>query len=130
MRGIVRGVLFVVSALVIPHTALAQAVIAGSVKDTSGAVLPGVTVEATSPVLIEKVRTAVSDGNGVYRIEDLRPGTYTVTFTLPGFATLKREGIVLTGSFTASVDAEMKSAGWRKLSRSPASRPLWTSRAR
>src|SRR4030095_48861 len=111
MRGIVRGVLFVVSALVIPHTALAQAVIAGSVKDTSGAVLPGVTVEATSPVLIEKVRTAVSDGNGVYRIEDLRPGTYTVTFTLPGFATLKREGIVLTGTFTASVDAEMKGGG-------------------
>ena len=111
MRGIVRGVLFVVSALVIPHTALAQAVIAGSVKDTSGAVLPGVTVEATSPVLIEKVRNAVSDGNGVYRIEDLRPGTYTVTFTLPGFATLKREGIVLAGSFTASVDAEMKVGG-------------------
>jgi Carboxypeptidase regulatory-like domain len=111
MRGIVRGVLFVVSTLVIPHTALAQAVIAGSVKDTSGAVLPGVTVEATSPVLIEKVRNAVSDGNGVYRIEDLRPGTYTVTFTLPGFATLKREGIVLTGSFTASVDAEMKVGG-------------------
>jgi hypothetical protein len=101
----------VFSALVIPHTALAQAVIAGSVKDTSGAVLPGVTVEAASPVLIEKVRSAVSDGNGVYRIEDLRPGTYTVTFTLPGFATLKREGIVLTGTFTASVDAEMKVGG-------------------
>lgn len=108
---IVRGLLLVVSALVIPHTALAQAVIAGSVKDTSGAVLPGVTVEAASPVLIEKVRSAVSDGNGVYRIEDLRPGTYTVTFTLPGFATFKREGIVLTGSFTASVDAEMKVGG-------------------
>jgi hypothetical protein len=110
MRGII-GLLLVVSALVIPHAALAQAVIAGSVKDTSGAVLPGVTVEAASPVLIEKVRTAVSDGSGVYRIEDLRPGTYTVTFTLPGFATLKREGIVLTGSFTASVDAEMKVGG-------------------
>jgi hypothetical protein len=111
MRRSVVGFLFVISAMVIPHTALAQAVIAGSVKDTSGAVLPGVTVEATSPVLIEKVRNAVSDGNGVYRIEDLRPGTYTVTFTLPGFATLKREGIVLTGSFTASVDAEMKVGG-------------------
>jgi hypothetical protein len=111
MRGIVRVLVVVVSALVIPHTALAQAVIAGSVKDTSGAVLPGVTVEAASPVLIEKVRSAVSDGNGVFRIEDLRPGTYTVTFTLPGFATLKREGIVLTGSFTASVDAEMKVGG-------------------
>src|SRR4029450_9776200 len=111
MRGIVRVLVVVVCTLVIPHTALAQAVIAGSVKDTSGAVLPGVTVEAASPVLIEKVRNAVSDSNGVYRIEDLRPGTYTVTFTLPGFATLKREGIVLTGSFTASVDAEMKVGG-------------------
>src|SRR5262245_61381425 len=102
MRGIVRVLVVVVSALVIQHTALAQAVIPAPVEDAAGAVLPGVTVEAASPVLIEKVRSAVSDGNGVYRIEDLRPGTYTVTFTLPGFATLKREGIVLTGSFTAS----------------------------
>ena len=111
MRGIVRVLVLVVSALVIPHIALAQAVIAGSVKDTSGAVLPGVTVEASSPVLIEKVRNAVSDGNGVYRIEDLRPGTYTVTFTLPGFATMKREGIVLTGIVHRRVDAEMKVGG-------------------
>jgi hypothetical protein len=71
MRGL-RGLLLVVSALFIPHAALAQAVIAGSVTDTSGAVLPGVTVEAASPVLIENVRTAVSDGNGVYRVEDQR----------------------------------------------------------
>ena len=111
MRGIVRVLVLVVSALVIPHIALAQAVIAGSVKDTSGAVLPGVTVEASSPVLIEKVRNAVSDSSGVYRIEDLRPGTYTVTFTLPGFATTRREGIVLTGTFTAAIDAEMKVGG-------------------
>src|SRR6187549_1082884 len=111
MRGIVRVLVLVVSALVIPHIALAQAVIAGSVKDTSGAVLPGVTVEASSPVLIEKVRNAVSDSNGVYRIEDLRPGTYTVTFTLPGFATLKREGIQLTGTVTAAVDADMRVGG-------------------
>ena len=111
MRGIVRVLVLVVGTLVIPHAALAQAVIAGSVKDTSGAVLPGVTVEASSPALIEKVRSAVSDGNGVYRIEDLRPGTYTVTFTLPGFATTRREGIVLTGSFTAAVDADMKVGG-------------------
>ena len=111
MRGMVRVLVLVVSALVIPHIALAQAVIAGSVKDTSGAVLPGVTVEASSPVLIEKVRNAVSDSNGVYRIEDLRPGTYTVTFTLPGFATTRREGIVLTGTFTAAIDAEMKVGG-------------------
>ena len=111
MRAMVRVLVLVVSALVIPHIALAQAVIAGSVKDTSGAVLPGVTVEASSPVLIEKVRNAVSDSNGVYRIEDLRPGTYTVTFTLPGFATMRREGIVLTGTFTAAIDAEMKVGG-------------------
>ena len=111
MRGIVRVLVLVVGALVIPYIALAQAVIAGSVKDTSGAVLPGVTVEASSPALIEKVRVAVSDGNGVYRIEDLRPGTYTVTFTLPGFATTRREGVVLTGSFTAAVDGEMKVGG-------------------
>ena len=112
MKGFVRVLVLVVCAMAIPHAALAQAVIAGSVKDTSGAVLPGVTVEAASPALIEKVRTAVSDGNGLYRIEDLRPGTYTVTFTLPGFATLKREGHrARPGSFTASVDADMKVGG-------------------
>ena len=108
---VVRLLTLAVGIALVPAVALAQAVIAGAIKDTSGAVLPGVTVEAASPALIEKVRSAVSDGNGVYRIEDLRPGTYTVTFTLPGFATLKREGIVLTGSFTASVDADMRVGG-------------------
>ena len=97
--------------LALPAAASAQAVISGTVKDSSGAVLPGVAVEAASPVLIEKVRTGVSDGSGVFRIEDLRPGTYSVTFTLPGFKTYKREGIVLTGSFTASVDADMAVGG-------------------
>src|SRR5438552_4135824 len=82
--------------------------IAGTVKDTSGAVMPGVTVEAASPALIEKVRTVVTDGQGAYRIVDLRPGVYTVTFTLTGFSTFKREGIELTTSFTANVNAEMK----------------------
>jgi len=82
--------------------------ISGIVKDATGAVMPGVTVEAASPALIEKVRTAVTDGSGVYRIVDLRPGTYTVTFTLPGFNTAKREGIELTAGFTAPVDAELK----------------------
>jgi hypothetical protein len=91
----------------IPTAAAAQAVIAGTVKDSSGAVLPGVSIEAASPVLIEKVRTAVTDGTGQYRVEDLRPGSYTVTFTLPGFSTLKREGIELTGSFTATINAEL-----------------------
>ena len=108
---VARFLVVIASLLALPTAALAQAVIAGTVKDSSGAVLPGVTVEATSPALIEKVRTGVSDGNGVYRIEDLRPGTYTVTFTLPGFKTYKREGIVLTGSFTASVDGDMAVGG-------------------
>src|ERR1051326_2697055 len=74
--------------------------IAGLVTDTSGAVLPGVLVEASSPVLIEKVRTGTTDGTGRYTITELRPGTYSATFTLNGFATVKREGIVLTGTGT------------------------------
>ena len=77
-------------------------------RDTSGAVLPGVTVEAASPALIEKVRTVVTDGEGRYNIVDLRPGTYAVTFTLPGFKTFKREGIVLTSGFTATVNADLQ----------------------
>ena len=88
--------------------ASAQSTIAGQVKDATGAVMPGVTVEASSPVLIEKTREAISDGQGQFRIIDLRPGTYTVTFALSGFSTVKREGIVLTAGFTATVDAEMR----------------------
>ena len=94
--------------LTVPAVVWAQAAIAGTVKDTSDALLPGVTVEAASPALIEKVRTAVTDGTGQYRIENLRPGQYTVTFTLPGFTTVRREGIELTGSFVASVNAELR----------------------
>ena len=82
--------------------------IAGVVRDTSGAVMPGVTVEASSPALIEKVRSVVTDSQGLYRIVDLRPGTYTVTFALPGFSTVKREGIALTTGFTANVSAELR----------------------
>ncbi len=74
----------------------------------SGAVLPGVTVEASSPALIEKTKSAVTDGTGQYRIIDLRPGTYEVTFTLTGFSTVKREGIELTGSFVATINADLK----------------------
>jgi hypothetical protein len=92
----------------VPTVAYAQSSIAGTVRDTSGAVLPGVTVEAASPALIEKVRSAVTDGTGQYRIENLRPGAYTVTFTLPGFATVQREGIQLTGDFVASVNVELR----------------------
>ena len=108
MRGDIRTLALLACIVLIPTAAFAQAVIAGTVRDSSGAVLPGVTVEAASPALIEKVRSAVTDGTGQYRIEDLRPGTYTVTFTLPGFSTFKREGIELTGSFTATVNAELK----------------------
>ena len=87
-----------VSCLVVASSpAWAQATIAGLVRDASGAVLPGVTVEAASPALIEKVRTAVTDGAGRYRIESLQPGDYTVTFTLPGFATVRREGLIVSG---------------------------------
>jgi hypothetical protein len=78
------------------------------VRDTSGAVLPGVTVEASSPALIEKTRSVVTDGTGQYRLVDLRPGTYTVTFSLPGFALVKREGIELTAAFTATVNVELR----------------------
>jgi Carboxypeptidase regulatory-like domain len=93
---------------VAPTAAYAQASIAGVVRDTSGAVMPGVTVEAASPALIEKIRSVVTDGTGQYRVVDLRPGTYDVTFTLPGFNTIKREGIELSGNFTATVNAEMR----------------------
>jgi hypothetical protein len=93
-------------------TAFAQTgAIAGVVRDTSGAVLPGVTVEAASPALIEKTRTVVTDEAGQYKVIDLRPGIYTVTFTLAGFSTVKREGIELTAGFTAPVNAEMKVGG-------------------
>ena len=100
----------IVLALLIPAFAVAQQAsgIAGAVRDTSGAVLPGVTVEAASPALIEKVRSVVTDSEGRYNIVDLRPGTYTVTFSLPGFTGFRREGIVLTAGFTATVNADMQ----------------------
>ena len=107
MKVVFRATL-VVACLLASSSAFAQASIAGVVKDTSGAVLPGVTIEATSPALIEKVRSAVTDASGAYRIEDLRPGTYVVSFKLSGFSTVQRQGIELTGSFAAKIDAELK----------------------
>ena len=95
----------------LPAFAAAQASITGVVRDTSGAVLPGVTVEASSPALIEKVRTSATQSNGQYRIENLRPGVYRVTFTLPGFSTVVREGLELAGSFTATINADMQLGG-------------------
>jgi hypothetical protein len=111
LRGALRVSAAAALLWLVPQVASAQATITGVIKDPSGAVLPGVTVEAASPALIEKVRSAVSDGSGQYRIIDLRPGTYSVTFTLPGFNTLQRTGIEITGTFTATINAEMRVGG-------------------
>jgi hypothetical protein len=108
MRGVVYSVAAAAWLLLVPATAWAQATIAGVVRDPSGAVLPGVTVEASSPALIEKVRSVVTDGTGQYRIVDLRPGTYSITASLPGFSTVKRDGIELTGSMVATVPLELR----------------------
>ena len=94
--------------LSLPAYAQQTSSIAGIVRDTSGAVLPGVTVEATSPVLIEKIRTVVSDEQGRYNISDLLPGSYQVTFRLQGFSTVRREGITLTSGFTATVSVDLQ----------------------
>src|ERR1051325_10981919 len=91
----------------LPAVASAQS-LAGTVKDSSGAVLPGVTVEASSPALITKVRSGVSDELGQYRIPDLPPGTYKVTFTLTGFATVVREGVELSGGGVITIGADMR----------------------
>ena len=105
---VARGISFLIVLslfLVVPRFALAQSAttgtIAGDVKDASGALLPGVTVEASSPALIEKVRTGLTNDEGKYRITDLRPGTYTMTFTLTGFATVVRDGVELPGNTTS-----------------------------
>jgi carboxypeptidase family protein/TonB-dependent receptor-like protein len=99
----------VAAALLAPSAAFAQkASLTGIVRDTSGAILPGVTVEASSPVLIEKVRAAVSDGSGQYRIIDLDPGTYQVTFALPGFTKVVREGVQISGTAVVTINAEMR----------------------
>src|SRR5437762_1343181 len=108
MRVLKRLLSAVACLAILPSAVYAQASITGVVKDSSGALLPGVTVDASSPVLIEKVRSAVTDGSGTYRIVDLRAGTYVVTFSLTGFSTVKREGIELTGNFTASINVDMR----------------------
>jgi hypothetical protein len=97
--------------LLFPATVFAQASLTGTVRDASGGVVPGVTVEAASPALIEKVRTAVTDDSGQYRIIDLRPGTYSLTFTLSGFSTVRRDNIVLTGSQTLTIPVEIRVGG-------------------
>jgi hypothetical protein len=100
--------LVAVLTMVLPVAVYAQSAIVGVVKDNTGAVLPGVTVEAASEVLIERIRSVTTDGDGQYRIIDLRPGTYIVTFTLAGFQTVRREAIQLPAEFTATINIELK----------------------
>jgi len=108
MRGLGRMLAALALTLIVPAVAFAQASISGTVKDASGAVLPGVTIEAASDVLIEKVRTTSTDAAGRYQLVDLRPGKYIVTFTLTGFSTVKREGFELSGTGTTIIDADLK----------------------
>src|SRR2546423_5206168 len=110
-RGIAAAIFVALGTLALPTAARAQSTIAGVVKGTSGAVLPGVTVEASSDVLIERTRSVVTDAAGQYKIVNLRPGVYVVTFTLPGFQTFRRDGIELPSSFTATVNADLKVGG-------------------
>ncbi len=111
MRGFKAIVLAFTLVAITPLAAFAQAALAGLVRDASGAVLPGVTVEAASPVLIEKVRLSVTDGTGRYTIPNLRPGAYRVTFTLPGFRTVVREGVELVGTAVFNVNADLTVGG-------------------
>ena len=108
MSGVSRSVLIVAAAVLLPSLAFAQGTLTGTVRDESGAVLPGVTVEAASPALIEKVRVAVTDDTGQYRITSLNPGTYSLTARLTGFNLVKREGIELTGTTTLTIPIDMK----------------------
>src|SRR4051812_27269071 len=107
-RVVLCTALLSAAVFLLPGTSNAQVAIAGVVKDTTGAVMPGVTVEASSPALIEKTRSVVTDTAGQYKIVDLSPGAYQVAFTLPGFKTVRRSGIVLEGSFTAQINAELQ----------------------
>ena len=108
MRRFAKTTSVLVGLLLFPSVVFAQAQITGVVRDASGAVLPGVTVEASSPALIEKVRAVVTDGTGQYRIVDLRPGVYSISFVLPGFSTYRRDGVELEGAFVATVNADMR----------------------
>ncbi len=107
--GSIRNAFLALAAVcLLPMAAQAQSAFTGVVRDTSGAVLPGVTVEAASDALIEKTRTVITDENGGYRLVDLRPGTYTLTFSLEGFSTVKREAIELSSDFTMTINADMR----------------------
>src|SRR5262245_39220830 len=102
---IVRICLVVLTGVMLaPAAALAQSAITGVARDASGGIMPGVTVTVSSPALIEKQKTAVTDADGLYRIVDLRPGVYSIAFELPGFQTFKRDGLTLEANFTATVN--------------------------
>src|SRR5262245_18579290 len=110
-QGIGRLALLVLAVLMeanVSAQTLTSGSVAGVVRDSTAAVIPGVTIEASSPALIEKVRSAITDDQGRYQIVELPPGSYNVTFTLAGFSTVRREGILLTAGFTATVNAEMR----------------------
>jgi hypothetical protein len=108
MRVLPTALVVTAAILLFSTPAFTQPAVAGIVRDSSGAILPGVTVEASSPVLIEKSRSVVTDGTGQYRIVDLKPGIYSVTFALSGFATIKREGIELTGAGVTTINTDMR----------------------
>src|ERR1044072_5430638 len=110
MRSMSRS-LVLLAFLVLPAFAHAQTTLAGVVRDPSGSVLPGVTVEASSSALIEKVRSAVTDGSGQYRITDLPPGNYSVTYVLTGFSRVVRDGLTLSGSGAVTIDIELRVGG-------------------
>ena len=107
-KYVILGALVVCATVLLPTLAYAQAQIVGQVRDESGGVLPGVTVEAASPAIIEKVRTAVTDDQGRYRIDALRPGTYKLTFSLAGFSTVARESIEVPSEVVVTINADMK----------------------
>ena len=111
MRGVLQRLILLTGIVLLPSIAAAQAVLTGTVRDASGGVLPGVTVEASSPALIEKVRTAITDGSGQWRIVDLRAGTYTLVATLPGFNVVRREDVQLSGTQTLTIPIEMRVGG-------------------
>lgn len=110
MRGVVLRVrtLLVVALALLPGVAAAQSTISGVVTDTSGAILPGVTVEASSPALIEKTRSVITDAQGRFSIVDIRPGVYSVRFELQGFSTISRDGIEVSANVTVPVNAELR----------------------
>jgi hypothetical protein len=107
-RNVLFGALVLCAVLALPSLAFAQAQIVGQVRDESGGVLPGVTIEAASPAIIEKVRSAITDDQGRYRIEALRPGTYKLTFTLAGFSTVVRDGIDVPSEVVVTINADLK----------------------